>query len=220
LPSALKNQQEHAPNEANKERQADPKVEEVKRSIEDERKKRLSIIEELKKLRKMLGFKKAEQSAIIKLLESEKDEGKKIGYLLRLKEKLEFKIATEASTLNAEKELIRKINEVNEELDKAIKKKRLKRRAEMLATDIEELNKKIEEKEKLVKESEKKLDELYDNLRGLLGKKKEKRKEKRVAPKPQEISFADVAIIKDKKSKGADNANSSNADNVSDIESN
>jgi uncharacterized coiled-coil protein SlyX len=202
---------------AGKEKPSDPRIEEIKKSIEEERKKRFSIIDELKKLRKRLSFKKAEQSAILKLLESEKDEGKKIGYLLRLKEKLEFKIATEASTLNAEKELIRRINEVNEELDKAIKKKRLKRRAEMLSEDIEELNKQIEEKEKLVKESEKKLDELYDNLRGLMGKKKQKPKEKRNPPKQQEISLADIAIIKDKTNKNGDNSNLGLSD---DIESN
>jgi hypothetical protein len=198
-----------------KEEPKDPRIEELRKNIEEEKKKRFGIIEELKKLRKRVGFKKAEQSAILKLLENNKEE-KKIGYLLRLKEKLEFKISTEASTLEAEKELIRRINEVNEELDRAIKNKRLKRRAELLSSDIEELNKEIEEKEKLVKESEKKLDDLYDNLRTLLGKKRQKRKERRNPPKQQEISLADVAIIKDKTNKNG----KSNADENEDIESN
>jgi uncharacterized coiled-coil protein SlyX len=198
-----------------KEEQKDPRIEELRKNIEEEKKKRFGIIEELKKLRKRVGFKKAEQSAILKLLENNKEE-KKIGYLLRLKEKLEFKISTEASTLEAEKELIRRINEVNEELDRAIKNKRLKRRAELLSSDIEELNKEIEEKEKLVKESEKKLDDLYDNLRTLLGKKRQKPKERRNPPKQQEISLADVAIIKDKTNKNG----KSNADENEDIESN
>jgi len=198
-----------------KEEQKDPRIEELRKNIEEEKKKRFGIIEELKKLRKRVGFKKAEQSAILKLLENNKEE-KKIGYLLRLKEKLEFKISTEASTLEAEKELIRRINEVNEELDRAIKNKRLKRRAELLSSDIEELNKEIEEKEKLVKESEKKLDDLYDNLRTLLGKKRQKPKERRNPPKQQGISLADVAIIKDKTNKNG----KSNADENEDIESN
>jgi len=107
---------------------------------------------------------------------------------------------------------------VNEELDKAIKSKRLKRRAELLSSDIEQLNKEIEEKEKLVKESEKKLDDLYDNLRALLGKKKQRPKERRNPPKQQEISLADIAIIKDKTNKnGKSNAD---ADETEDIESN
>ncbi|MFP3279328.1 MAG: hypothetical protein RXP92_03410 [Candidatus Micrarchaeota archaeon] len=198
-----------------KEEPKDPRIEELKKNIEEERKKRFGIIDELKKLRKKVGFKKAEQSAILKLLENNKEE-KKIGYLLRLKEKLEFKISTEASTLEAEKELIRRINEVNEELDRAIKNKRLKRRAELLSSDIEQLNKEIEEKEKLVKESEKKLDELYDNLRALLGKKKQRPKERRNPPKQQEISLADVAIIKDKTNKNG----KPNADENEEIESN
>jgi len=198
-----------------KEEPKDPRIEELKKNIEEEKKKRFGIIDELKKLRKKIGFKKAEQSAILKLLENNKEE-KKIGYLLRLKERLEFKISTEASTLEAEKELIRRINEVNEELDKAIKSKRLKRRAELLSSDIEQLNKEIEEKEKLVKESEKKLDDLYDNLRALLGKKKQKPRERRNPPKQQEISLADIAIIKDKTNKNG----KTNADENEDIESN
>ncbi|MGC9099084.1 MAG: hypothetical protein ACP5HW_00860 [Candidatus Micrarchaeia archaeon] len=166
-----------------------------------------------------MGFKKAEQSAILKLLETNKEQEKKIGYLLRLKEKLEFKISTEASTLDAEKDLIRKINEVNEELDRAIKKKRLARRAELLSSDIEELNKQIEEKEKLVKESEKKLDELYDNLREILGKKRNKQKEKRSPPKEQKISLADIAVIKEKKNKNENiNANGDENNNASNDE--
>ncbi len=218
MPKDAQAQAQQAPEKKGEEIK-DPRLDAIRKGIEEEKKKRYGIIDELKVLRKKVGFKKAEQSAILKLLETNKEQEKKIGYLLRLKEKLEFKISTEASTLDAEKDLIRKINEVNEELDRAIKKKRLARRAELLSSDIEELNKKIEEKEKLVKESEKKLDELYDNLREILGKKRNKQKEKRSPPKEQKISLADIAVIKEKKNKNENiNANGDENNNASNDE--
>ncbi|MGC8662228.1 MAG: hypothetical protein ACP5RT_00355 [Candidatus Micrarchaeia archaeon] len=192
----------------------DPRLKEIKENIDKEKKQRFEIIDKLKMLRKKVGFKKAEQSAISKLLEGSNEQEKKIGYLFRLKEKLEFKISTGAFTLDAEKDLIRKINEVNEELDSALKKKRLRKRIELLGGDIEALNKEIEEKEKLVKESEKKLDALYDELRGILGRRRPRQaREKRNSPKEQKISLADIAIIKEKKVKGENGENKKVPDN-------
>ncbi|MGC8710119.1 MAG: hypothetical protein ACP5RF_00685 [Candidatus Micrarchaeia archaeon] len=176
------------------------------------------MIDDVKRIRRRLSFKKAEQAALSKLVEMDKDNGRKIGYLIRLKEKLEFKISTEASTLNAEKDLVRRINEVDAELDHAIKSRRLKKRVELIGSDIEDLSKQIEEKEKLIKESEKKLDELYSNLRSTMGRSSSRpqRERQRSAPKQQEISLADIAIIKEKNGNNSDNS----AEENEDIESN
>ncbi len=127
---------------------------------------------------------------------------KNIGYLRRLKEKLEFRIATEASTLGAEKDLVRKIKEVDEELHEALKGYRMRKKAELIEKDIEESRKKAEEQEKLIAEQDKKLDDLYSKLRRLTGMTRRPiRKERRPMqePQPVEISLADIAVIKDKK---------------------
>ncbi len=131
---------------------------------------------------------------------------KNIGFLRRMKEKLEFRIATEAGSLSAEKDLVRQIKQVDEELNEALKGFRMRKKADFIARDIEECKKKLEEQEKLIGEQEKKLDELYTNLRKLSGmqRRSQGRREggsKRSMQEPQhmEVSLADIAIIKDKK---------------------
>jgi uncharacterized coiled-coil DUF342 family protein len=42
---------------------------------------------------------------------------KRYNYLRRLKNRLEFRISTEAGSLTKEKEMIREISEINQELD-------------------------------------------------------------------------------------------------------
>lgn len=127
---------------------------------------------------------------------------KNIGYLRRLKERLEFKISTETLRLDAEKDLIRKINAVSEELDKSIKSYKMKRKIEFVNGDVEELTKQAEEQEKLIDESDKRLDSLYADLRSMTGFKREQKKhrERKFVQKQAEMpSIMDIAVIKDAK---------------------
>ena len=121
----------------------------------------------------------------------------------RKKEQLEFRIATEAFTLEAEKDLIRKKAEIEEELGYALKSFRLRKKLEFINKDIEELTKRISEAEAKIKESDKKLDDLYSNLRSISGearrRQRPERPHQREQPKVQEVSLADIAIIKEKK---------------------
>ncbi|MEM0148861.1 MAG: hypothetical protein QW346_01185 [Candidatus Micrarchaeaceae archaeon] len=175
------------------------KIEEIKSAINKAKEERSAIIAELKKTRHRLGYKKVEQEAVAKLLAMNAGKTENIGKLRRMKEKLEFAISTEAAlTPDREKELIRRINGINESLEKSIKNFRLKRRSELIAGDIEELNKKIEELEKKLGDKDHELDELYDKLRSLTGYKRQKQKKEKQHFEKAEISFADIAIIKDK----------------------
>lgn len=119
----------------------------------------------------------------------------------RRKEALEFRISTEAFTLEAEKDLIRKKNEIDAELQEAINSYRLKRKIEFVAGDIESLGKSIEETTKELQELEKRLDVLYTGLRRQRGASQPRQQRPRpVEQKNAEVSFADIAIIKkDKK---------------------
>ncbi|MEM4072132.1 MAG: hypothetical protein QXL63_02195 [Candidatus Micrarchaeaceae archaeon] len=175
------------------------KIEEIKSAINKAKEERSAIIAELKKMRHRLGYKKVEQEAVAKLLAMNAGKTENIGKLRRMKEKLEFAISTEAAlTPDREKELIRRINGINESLEKSIKNFRLKRRSELIAGDIEELNKKIEELEKKLGDKDHELDELYDKLRSLTGYKRQKQKKEKQHFEKAEISLADIAIIKDK----------------------
>ena len=153
-------------------------------------------------MRNKLRYKDEEKKAAEKLFNLLKAQTKDIRYLRKAKERLEFRIATEAYTLEAERELIKKKNNIEEELKEAMKSYKLKKKIEYIDKDLEELNKKIAELDTQIKESSKKIDSLY---RKLYNKVKEKPAKKQVVN--NEISLADVAIIKDKKSSNNQNNN-------------
>ncbi len=149
----------------------------------------------------------ADKAAISQLSQISKNTTKNIGFLRRKKEQLEFRIATEAFTIEAEKDLIRKKQEIEKELDEALKSFRLRKKLEFIDKDIEQLGKQLTDLDTRIKESDKKLDDLYGELRSITGASRERRqhsdrdqgkKQTRDQPK-QEVSLADIAIIKDKK---------------------
>jgi uncharacterized coiled-coil DUF342 family protein len=174
----------------------------LRKSIDEEKKKIPPLIANIKRSRHRLAYKTAEKAALAKLAETSRDNTKEIGYLRRRKESLEFRIATEAFTLEAERDLIRKKNEIEEQLNNAIKSYRLKRKVEYVNGDIQALTTEIAGIEKQIDEVDRKLDELYSELRYLTGQERRRQRQqerKTPEPKPVEISFADIAVIKDSK---------------------
>ncbi|MGC8571729.1 MAG: hypothetical protein ACP5LH_00375 [Candidatus Micrarchaeia archaeon] len=175
-------------------------------------------------MRRRLKYKELEGMTFAKLLESQKtteEEGKQarnnISKLKKMKNVLEFKIATEASSLATEKQLVRKIDEVNKKLREEYKKIRIKRKSEFIKKDIEEYNKNIKDLSKEIDAYDKQLDELYDKIKSRLGIKKnyesekkiqEKKRERNEAPAhqqhQQEVSLENIAVIKTVKKKKQD----------------
>jgi uncharacterized coiled-coil DUF342 family protein len=206
-------QYNNALNDAIKESK-DPEVAKLKVEIDGVKKLRNEAIAKVKESRRRLSYKEAEAVAITRLLAIEKGKDannakrRKIGYLKRLKNQLEFKIATEASSLAAEKDFVRKIEEVNKELNDAYKAIRLERKSEFLKKDAEDYKKLLAELELKIAEHDKKLDELYDKLRKLLGiergrhgKPASVKKKPQARPMSQEINLEDIAVIKKKAKK-------------------
>ena len=193
-----------------------PEVTKLKEAIDAAKKARSEIIGRIKEHRRKLGYKEAESIAIAKLLEIEKgkdqnnEKRRKIGYLKRLKNKLEFRISTEAKSLAEEKELVRKIEEINKELNEAYKSIRLERKGDFIKKDIEDYKKSITELEAKITENDKQLDELYDKIRKLLGIERAKfEKQQRPKRKPQqaqmqEINLEDIVVIKKKEKKAVE----------------
>lgn len=149
----------------------------------------------------------ADKTAISQLSQISKSATKNIGFLRRKKEQLEFRIATEAFTIEAEKDLIRKKNEIEKELDEALKSFRLRKKLEFIDKDIEQLGKQLTELDAKIKESDKKLDVLYSEMRAITGAGERRQRQDREGGKrqpreqlkQQEVSLADIAVIKDKK---------------------
>ncbi len=130
---------------------------------------------------------------------------KKVRMLKRQKERLEFRISTEASSLSDEKALIRKIREISTEIDEYMKTVRLVRKRDFVKKDIEEFTAKVNELNNGIAELDKQLDILYDSLRKLLkvgrsSAEHRKRPERKQQPQPMpEVNLEDIAIIKKRK---------------------
>lgn len=140
--------------------------------------------------------------------EEDKDGSKRrrVGYLKRMKAKMEFKISTEASSLSQEKEIIRKINEINHELNDALASVRLERKINFINNDINDYRKNIMEVNSKIMELDTRLDGLYVTLRKTLGigrwqsKQQKQRKAQHAAQAPG-INLEDIAVIKKKDAK-------------------
>ncbi len=177
----------------------------LKKEIEQEKMKRSSIIRDIKSARNRLAYKLADKTAISQLSQISKNTTKNIGFLRRKKEQLEFRVATEAFTVDAERDLIRKKNEIEKELDEALKSFRLRKKLEFIEKDIDQLGKQLTELDAKIKESDGRLDILYSELRSITGAERKRqqrpdgKRQQREQPKQQEVSLADIAIIKDKK---------------------
>ncbi len=174
----------------------------LKLEIDQIRKERIGVVIRLKDLRHRISYKEAELVAVEKLVNMEKQSGKepevkRIGYLRRMKNRLEFKIATEAQSLAAERDLIRKIGEVNAQLNEALKLIRLEKKVEYIKGDIARYQAQLTEMDKKMGEFEAKLDDKYRELRRLLGVGREKRQGQKFQPKPMPgINLEDIAVIK------------------------
>jgi uncharacterized coiled-coil DUF342 family protein len=192
---------------------ASPEAAKIKEEIDNLRKERSKIIAKIKEHRRRLGYKEEEFAALQHLvtLNKEKDkdgeQAKRYNYLRRLKNRLEFRISTEAGSLQKEKEMIREISEINQELAALGVAVRMERKLSLVKGDIEECKVKLTELEPKIVEIDGKLDAMYTDLRKKLGitkrplpeRKPERRMDRpRPQPRDEEINLEDIAVIKKK----------------------
>jgi uncharacterized coiled-coil DUF342 family protein len=184
-----------------------PEAKALKQEIDKVSEERRGLIKELKNMERLMGYKMEEHRAITELLSShqkELEESKRsIGKLKRMKRNLEFAIETEASSLEKEKALIRRIKETNTKLDDALMFIRLERKMNNIKGDIESYNTRIQETAKKVHEYDAKLDELYARMRSVLNIRRSKgqKQGKKEKPQPRQmptINLEDIAVIKKK----------------------
>ncbi len=189
---------------------SNPEVLNIKNQIDECRKERDALITEIKDYRRKLEYKEAENIAISKFVESEKDnvEVKKIGYLKRQKNRLEFKLSTEARmSLDDEKGIIRKIAEIDGQLEGLLKFVRLQRKIGYIQDDIKNYTEKLNETDRKIRELDTKLDDLYLAVRKALGirggrgmdqQQRPARKRQTQQMQQPEINMEDIAVIKKK----------------------
>ena len=185
--------------------------------IDELKKKRSETLSKMRDVQRRLSYKVSEYDAIVKLTEMERQRqtGKPkpdIGKLKRQKRSFEFKISTEAPSLSQEKVLVRKINELNSQIEEALKGVRMTRKMDFVKKDIGELQTILSTSAVVMNEVDMKLDELYHSVRKLLGVQRRRvnvqHQQQRKAPPPsrnQEINLEDIVVIK-KKEKQAPSA--------------
>ncbi|MEM3781668.1 MAG: hypothetical protein QXT43_01745 [Candidatus Micrarchaeaceae archaeon] len=149
-----------------------------------------------------LAYKKSEAEALSKLV-SLNEKYKSIGRLKHMKEVLEFKIATEARTLEEEKALLKRLGDVEAELKEAIAAQKLRGKSMLVEKDIAELTKREEELNAAIAEANKQIDELKLRLGAATRPRRAHRNVRREpnAAAPLTVSMEDIAIIKTKKGK-------------------
>jgi len=103
--------------------------------------------------------------------------------------------------------MVRKISEINKELDELAISVRMERKLGLVRGDIEECKRQLLEVEPKIKDIDTKLDLLYANLRKALGidkrrdRQREQQRPREKEQKPQhnqEINLEDIAVIKKK----------------------
>lgn len=188
-----------------------PEAKKIKEDIDAVRKNRQGLIDQIKAVKRRLSYKMAEAETIDKFLEMEPDKNyedkmKKVRMLKKQKERLEFRISTEASSLSDEKALIRKIKELSVELDKYLRIVKLVRKRDLVKSDIIEYSKKADELNSSILTLDRQLDDLYSNLRKILKieRPREQHPQKKRPPKKeqqmmQEVNLEDIVVIKKKK---------------------
>ena len=175
----------------------------MKGEIDALKNSRSLLINQIRDKRRRLRYKENELVTVSRSLELDKDkseaERSKARKLRRIKERLEFRISTEAASLTSEKELIRKINEVDAQLNEALKYVRLERKSGLVKRDIDECKQSIFELNKEITALDSKLDELYDRLRSVLGIHRNREspevRRKQQTTHQQEINLEDIAVI-------------------------
>lgn len=135
----------------------------VKTRIDELEKKKGELIDRIKQLNRRIRYKKYEQKALEPFLEQTKDV--QIAPLRKQKRALDFRIATAAYTPRMEKELIKQLKKVDEQLDKVKEVERARRKIRYVEQDITEGEGeigKIEEELKVIRDE---LRKLYDEMK-------------------------------------------------------
>lgn len=166
--------------------------EELRTKIDELEKTKGELIERIKKLNRRIRYKKYEQKALQPFLEQTKDV--KIAPYRKQKRALEFKISTAAFTPRMERELLKKLKKVDEQLDEVKEVERARRKIRYVEQDIDEGEKEIvviEDELKGIRESLKKL---YDQTKLM---RMAARKDAQAKARAEEdlVALGDLALI-------------------------
>lgn len=137
---------------------------ELRIKVEELEKRKSELIERIKQLNRRIRYKKYEQKALIPFLEQTRDI--QVIPFRKQKRALEFRISTAAYTPKMEKELLKELKKVDEQLDKVKEVERARRKQVYVEKDILEGETEIGTIEVQLKVIREELKKLYDDLKG------------------------------------------------------
>lgn len=135
----------------------------LKSRIDELEKRKGELIDRIKQLNRRIRYKEYEEKALRPFLEQTKHV--QIAPFRRQRRALEFKIATAAYTPKMEKELIKKLKKVDEELEKHKEVERARRKIRYVEKDITEGKEEIGKIEEELKTIRGELRKLYDDMK-------------------------------------------------------
>ncbi|MFH1222632.1 MAG: hypothetical protein V1492_06135 [Candidatus Micrarchaeota archaeon] len=168
--------------------------EELKTKIADLEKTKSELIERIKKINRRTRYKQYEQKALEPFLEKTKNVD--IESVKRRKRMMEFKIATQAYTPKLEREWIKEVKKIDEQLTDIREIDRARRKIRYIFQDIQD-------GENEVKVIEEELKKIRDELKTLYGSMKNVRYAERraeMAAKKEEdelVSLGDLATMEE-----------------------
>ncbi len=164
----------------------------LKAKIDELEKKKGELIDRIKQLNRRIRYKKYEQKALEPFLEQTKDV--QIAPYRKQKRALEFKIATAAYTPKMEKELIKHLKKVDEQLDKVKEVERARRKIRYVEQDITEGESEIGRIEVELKTIRDELRKLYDEMKSF---RISARKQAAAQQRAEEdlVALGDLAIL-------------------------
>ncbi len=156
---------------------------------------KLELIERVKYLTRRVRYKKFEQKALEPYLEQTKDV--QIAPLRKRRNMVEFKIATAAYTPRMEKELLKEVRKLDEQLSEVREVERARRKSRYVSQDIEQGEKEIAEIETSLKDVREKLKVLYDDAKA--ARMSAKRTAQAAAAAEEDmVALGDLALIEKK----------------------
>lgn len=167
----------------------------LKAKVDELEKKKTELIERIKQLNRRIRYKKYEQKALQPFLEQTKDV--QVASFRKQKRALEFRISTAAYTPKMERDILKHLKKVDEQLDKVKEVERARRKIRYVEQDITEGESEISRIEVELKVIRDELKKYYDEMKTM---RISQRKEAAAQAREEEdlVALGDLAFIEKK----------------------
>lgn len=167
-------------------------LDEIEKQIKGLENSKIELIGRIRFLTRRVRLKKYEQKALVPYLEQTRDV--QIRPLRKKRNRIEFMIATAAYTPRLEKQWLKEVRKLDEQLAKVREIEKARRKKILVDQDIVEGEKEIEEIDSGLKDTREKLRKLYDEAKSVRMAVKRSTMAAQIAEEDM-VALGDLAII-------------------------